>query len=198
MKSEIRYSTACKHVTGEKTLSNFIQNKKEFIEPQELTIGFDRDTEKNDTVQYIPISRTLSLLLSHEDILGEVSKRTTEHTEGVIRSYNDGEMWRENVLFTIDEPSLQLILYYDDFNVVNPLGNKVVKYKSSAFYFVLGNIPSNLRSRLCDMFSDNFPCNINFRVWASVFLRIWNNLKLVTLKWLLKEEAQFSAEHCPW
>ena len=59
-------------------------------------------------------------------------------------------MWRENALFT-NEPSLQLILYHDEFNIVNPLGNKVVKYKSSAFYFVLGNIPSKLRSRLCDI-----------------------------------------------
>ena len=150
MKPESRYSTACKHFTGEKSLSNFLQNKK-FIEPQELIIGFDPGTEKNDIVQYVPILRTLTLLLSHEDILGEVFKGTTEHTEGVIRSYNDGEMWRENALFTSDEPSLQLILYHDDFSVVNPLRNKVVKYKSSAFYFVLGNIPSKLRSRLCDM-----------------------------------------------
>ena len=59
-------------------------------------------------------------------------------------------MWREYALFTCDEPSLHLILYHDDFNVGNPLGNEVVKYKSSAFYFVLGNIPSKLRSRLCD------------------------------------------------
>ena len=56
---------------------------------------------------------------------------------------NDGEMWREYALFTGDEPSLQPLLYHDDFNVVNPLGNKVGKCKSSAFYF---------------------PCNINFKV----------------------------------
>ena len=57
----------------------------------------------------------------------------------------------EHALFTSDQPSPQLILYHDDFNVVNPQGNKVVKYKSSAFCFVLGNIPSKLRSRLCDI-----------------------------------------------
>ena len=62
------------------------------IEPQELIIDFDPDTEKSDTVQYVPILRTLRLLLSHEDVFGEVFKGTTEHTESVIRSYNDGEM----------------------------------------------------------------------------------------------------------
>ena len=130
LKSESQYSTACKHFTGEKSLSNFVQNKKEFIEPQELIIGFDPDTEKNDSIQHAPISRTLRLLLSHESILGKVFKGTNEHTEGVIRSYNDGEIWRENTLFISYEPSLQLILHHDDFNVVNSLGNKFVKYKS--------------------------------------------------------------------
>ena len=43
---------------------------------------------------------------------------------------------------------MQLILYHDDFNVVNPLGNKTVKYKTSAFYFVLGKLPSKFRSKL--------------------------------------------------
>ena len=46
LKSESRYSTACKHFIGEKSLSNFVQNKKEFSEPQELIIGFDPDTEE--------------------------------------------------------------------------------------------------------------------------------------------------------
>ena len=37
---------------------------------------------------------------------------------------------------------LEIILYHDDFNVVNPLRNKTGKYKVSAFYFVLGNLPA--------------------------------------------------------
>ena len=45
---------------------------------------------------------------------------------------------------------IQLTLYHDDFETVNPLGNKVVKYKVSAF-FVLGNIPAKYRSRLNDI-----------------------------------------------
>ena len=60
-------------------------------------------------------------------------------------------MWREHALFTSGEPSLQLILYHDDFNVVSSLGKKIAKCKSSAFYFVLGNIPSKLRTRSCDI-----------------------------------------------
>ena len=44
-----------------------------------------------------------------------------------------------------------IILYHDDFGVSNPLGNKLKKYKMSAFYFVLGNIPGKYRSWLKDV-----------------------------------------------
>ena len=86
LKSGSRYSTACKHFTGEKSLSHFVQNKNKFIEPQEFIVGFDPDTEKSDTIQYVSTFRILKLLLLHEQVLREVLKRTTEHTEDVIRS----------------------------------------------------------------------------------------------------------------
>ena len=40
------------------------------------------------------------------------------------------------------------MLYCDEFVCANPLGNKVKKYKISAIYFVLGNLPSKKRSML--------------------------------------------------
>ena len=50
-----------------------------------------------------------------------------------------------------NKKTVELILYHDDFNVVNPLGNKTVKYKTSVFYFVLGKLPSKFRSKLFDI-----------------------------------------------
>ena len=42
---------------------------------------------------------------------------------------------------------MELILY--DFNVVSPLGNKTVKYKT--FYFVFGKLPSKFKSKLSEI-----------------------------------------------
>ena len=42
---------------------------------------------------------------------------------------------------------LEIILYRDDFDLSNPLENNIKKYKTSAFYFVLGNIPGKYRAR---------------------------------------------------
>ena len=97
LKSESWCSTTCKHFTDTKSLSNFAQNKKEFTASQELIIGFGPDTAESN-----PILRTLGLLISHEDVHGEVFKGTIENTEVVMRSINDGEMWKENALFTSD------------------------------------------------------------------------------------------------
>ena len=46
---------------------------------------------------------------------------------------------------------MEFILYHDDFNVVIPLGNKTVKYKTLSFYFVLGKLPSKFRSKLSNI-----------------------------------------------
>ena len=46
---------------------------------------------------------------------------------------------------------LEIILYHDAFSVVNPLGNKTSKYKVSASYFVLRNLPAKYRSRLTEI-----------------------------------------------
>ena len=45
---------------------------------------------------------------------------------------------------------MQICLYHDDFNIVNPLGNKTQKYEVSAFYFVIGNFSGKYKSRFKD------------------------------------------------
>ena len=70
---------------------------------------------------------------------------------GTINKFTQGSLCQKNELFSRFPYSLQLILYHDDFGVSNPLGNKIKFYKTSAFYFVLGNIPAKYRSRLKDI-----------------------------------------------
>ena len=68
-----------------------------------------------------------------------------------LRSYRDGIAHRENGLFSCDKNALRICLYHDDFNIVNPLGNKTQKYKTSAFYFVIGNFSGKCGSRFKDI-----------------------------------------------
>lgn len=38
-------------------------------------------------------------------------------------------------------PNIQILLYFDEFMVFNPLRGNQAKHKLGAFYFTLGNIP---------------------------------------------------------
>ena len=55
---------------------------------------------------------------------------------------------KKSQLFNSEPNALQICLYHDDFNIVNPLGNKTYKYKISAFYFVIGDLANKCKSRL--------------------------------------------------
>lgn len=47
----------------------------------------------------------------------------------MIADYCDGEVFRQHRLFSRDLCALQIQLYYDDVEVVNPLGSKTTKHK---------------------------------------------------------------------
>ena len=126
---------------------SFIRNKPKFSKPVEFNLRVDKDN-KSDYIQYVSILPTLKVLLEHEHVLGSVlDQGNDKEGNGRLRTFKDGTTYRRNELFSLDKNSSQLVLYHD-FGTVNPLGNKVSKYKVSAFYFVLGNIQAKYRSRL--------------------------------------------------
>lgn len=49
------------------------------------------------------------------------------------------------------QTSLQIQLYYDDFETANPLGSKLSVHKVGALYFVLRNLPPKLNSVLMNI-----------------------------------------------
>ena len=75
-----------------------------------------------------------------------LNPKTSE--DGVIRDVCDGVNEKGNPLFGNDPQSLKIHLYYDDFQISHPLGNKIQKYKLNAFYFLLGNIEPKCRASL--------------------------------------------------
>ena len=94
-----------------------------------------------------------NVILQHEDVLGELASNCeSEHANlETFKSFEDGRYFKENVLFQSNPNALQICLYHNDFNIVNPLGNKTEKYKVSAFYFVIGNFSAKFKSRLKDI-----------------------------------------------
>ncbi|XP_057295103.1 uncharacterized protein LOC130623619 [Hydractinia symbiolongicarpus] len=137
-------------------LTNFVAKKPEYVAPSEVFLGYS-DSGSKETMQEIDrsiscIFKTLKSMLCHEDVLGEVLQPVTvECQNGRLNRFSDGSLHQANSLFSHKPNALQIVLYHDDFQVANPLGNKTHKCKVSGFYLILGNLKPEHRSRLKDI-----------------------------------------------
>lgn len=52
-----------------------------------------------------------------------------QRADGLLADYCDGEAFGSHPLFSRDPTALQILLYYDEIEVANPLGNKTSKHK---------------------------------------------------------------------
>ena len=67
---------------------------------------------------------------------------------GTLHDYCDGEHFKTHTLFGSNPQALQIIAYYDELEVVNPIGSYVKKHKLGCLSFLLGNIRPLYRSSL--------------------------------------------------
>ena len=55
--------------------------------------------------------------------------RGHSRSDGLLDDYCDGCDFSHHPLYSVDPTSLQILLYYDDVEVYNPLGTKVKLHK---------------------------------------------------------------------
>ena len=98
-----------------------------YVEPEEYILG-SGPLNKPESMQYIPILRTLNALLKHEDVLGQVLENHRSQ-DGMIRDFCDGDVFKNSPLFQRHENALQIELYDDEFTCTNPLRRRAKKHK---------------------------------------------------------------------
>ena len=57
-----------------------------------------------------------------------------------LADFCDGALYKSHPLFSSDPHALQIVGYFDDVEVVNPLGSYVKKHKLGCLFFFLSNI----------------------------------------------------------
>lgn len=77
----------------------------------------------------------------------EEVQTSRDSRDGVYRDYCDGDFIRNHPLFKHNEEMLQLVFYFDEVEVANPLGSKRGKHKlgkgfhhnshPNAYYYIL-------------------------------------------------------------
>ena len=114
--------------------------KAGYIAPMEIKLP------NGTTYMYVPIIDQIKAQLSHDDVMAYILEPHVSKNDS-IKSFTDGSSCKHNTLLSCPT-SIQVNLYCDDMQIVNPIGNRTKFHKTTAFYFVIGNIPSHLRSKL--------------------------------------------------
>ncbi|ELU09809.1 hypothetical protein CAPTEDRAFT_209587, partial [Capitella teleta] len=117
-----------------------------YVAPVPIHLGIDKQNRLR-MAQYTPILDTLRIMLDHNDLLSEVM-HPQDQIPGIFKDARDGSYFKENKLFMEEENALQILLYFDEFEVVNPIGYAKKPHKLGAFYFTLGNMSADKRSSL--------------------------------------------------
>lgn len=56
--------------------------------------------------------------------------------DDLLGDYCDGSVYKSHPLFSSDPTALQIIIYYDDVEVCNPLGSRAKKHKLGELHMV--------------------------------------------------------------
>lgn len=100
-----------------------------------------------DNFFYVSLLDTLKTLLSIEDVQAEVLNPHSNDRQ-LLGDFCDGNIYNEHPLFSADELALQIIGYYDELEVVNPIGSYVSTHKLGCLFFFLANIRPQFRSTM--------------------------------------------------
>lgn len=125
----------------------FLRENFDLIEPVQYML---KSNAQLSSYEYVPIIKTIQAFCKNNEVLDYVMSTPENTNINILSDIHDGIIFKNNPLFQTF-PNIQILLYFDEFMVFNPLRGTQAKHKLAAFYFTLGNIPSKYRSSVKDM-----------------------------------------------
>ena len=130
--SKSDYSSACDQLDSQAKLETYAKRHLPVIMPKELDIG------DGNTIQYIPLKETLQQFISVDAVYKDIISRKQSHDD-ILRDVVDGDVFTNHQRQSPNH-CLEIILYFDEFTVTNPLRQRSRKYKILACYMTLANL----------------------------------------------------------
>lgn len=127
----------------------FYKQHFNYVEPKPYFLGLD-STRKERFGQYVPIKSTILSLFKHSTVRNQFLN-PLDKKPNVLSDIVDGSVLSTNKWFNSSPSTLQIILYQDAFELVNPLGSARKKHKLLAVYMTLANIYPYHRSTVDQM-----------------------------------------------
>ena len=85
------------------------------------------------------------------DILKEVQNFHGSN-DGIMRDLCDSSIFKRHPCFSTDNRAIQIIAYFDEVELCNPLGSNTKIHKFGCIFFSIGNIRPQFRSILKNIF----------------------------------------------
>ncbi|KAK3929478.1 Zinc finger protein 236 [Frankliniella fusca] len=152
-KSDPVFNVHHKNEDVEHLASHHLRNKYwhkafPYVEPKEIYFG-GNEAGKKRVAQYVSIRETLQILLKDKDIKRMVlqSFERNNETSSIFQDYHDGSAYSAQVSTYESNKCLQLLLFEDAFDFA-AFGPSAGKHKPIGFYYMLGNLPAEYRSKL--------------------------------------------------
>lgn len=149
-------SPLCKSLGLDGPFSSSYKRKEYYKENFQIVepVAYVIDAKEKQSFQYVPILKVLSCLMNDMDVSQKALERSqiSEQDVPTYRSFQDGLYFQQNPFLSEGEVKISLIFYIDEFEICNPLGTSRKKHKITAVYWVLGNLPSLLRSELSSIY----------------------------------------------
>ena len=119
-----------------------------FFQPDTIMLS-ETGSSPKATFQYISVKRQLNRLLQHGH-LGDEKMASRAHTvqPNLYTNVWDGKLHT----MSKEKRDIKLLLYYDDFQVANPLGPHASKMKIGALYFTIANFTASNRAKVRNIY----------------------------------------------
>ena len=124
----------------------FLKTHYGMVEPTAIKMGNPEVEGKQKQCYVVNFKQQLQRLLSHPQVASTLEDAINTSSRYII-NVNGGHYLRNDPFIREHPDCLLFSLYYDDFEVVNPIGAHRKKHKVAAYYWTLLNIPFIFRSQ---------------------------------------------------
>ena len=138
-------TTAFTELSSDWKRKQFYKSEFNFVEPQTVRYNVESSVFTS-TFQYIPLQDSLQALLTNKQISSQLLQQVPKKPN-ILSDFSDGTVYREHPVYQNHPQALQIVLYADEFDVVNPLGVHASVHKVLVFYYTVANIDRHLWSK---------------------------------------------------
>lgn len=185
--TEFACTSLKKHSSARKRKHQF-EGDRFYVAPKPLALGTRFEMRKTTDQSaaptrlhckfaYVPIMNTLRALFRNEQFLRtylEYNRNGGNGHKCIDHEYIDfccGAIYQKNGLKCMNDNSLQIQLYQDDFEVCVPIGSKATIHKMCGVYFAIKNWPNN--SKLEHIYLVALCNTVDLKTPSTDFNNIW-------------------------